>query len=132
VQLVDVLPAITEMAGIPPPPGIQGDPPSHVKHPIIAEVYPLPPFATTGESRAIIELPYKLLWNSKAGRSLFNIQDDPGETRNLLESEGPRAERMLGRLKAYLERLPRPGAAGPQRTLDKETQESLKSLGYVK
>ncbi len=131
VQLVDVFSLVLEKIGISPPEGIQGESPGTVTHPIIAELYPLP--ALTGREgwRAIIEWPYKYLWNDRGNHALVNLEKDPEETRNLLAREPQISARLASALAAYIQGLPAPGETGPAQEVDAETQEALKSLGYI-
>ena len=132
VQLTDLLPAVLGQAGIPVPGGIHGGLPPRRGHPVVAEVYPLPFDSPRGHWRALFDGDWKLLWNSRGQHRLFDLSRDPGEERNLAAREVERAGRMSRLLDAYLGSLARPGAAGPARTLDPETQEALRSLGYVR
>lgn len=132
VQLIDVLPLILERLGLPAPPGIQGGVPPVVGHPIVAEVYPLEALSADGHWRALYEGRRKFLWSSLGRHALFDLERDPGETRNLVAGERERFDRTAGLLARYLDSLPRPGDAGPARALDPQTQEALRSLGYVR
>ena len=91
-------------------------------------------------NRAIRDDTYKLLWQPQRGyddkgHALFNIEDDPGETRDLLSPE-----RLTGSTRPIFERLARavrravPPFEGPereQRPIDPELLERLRSIGYV-
>jgi arylsulfatase A-like enzyme len=131
VQLTDILPMILERLGIEVPQGIQGAVPPQVKHPLLAEVYPLPTSSKEGDWRAIFEGDFKFIWNSKDNHMLFNLKDDPKENRNLISQDSERADMMMERLDHYLAALPGPGPSLPTKKLDKQTKEALKSLGYV-
>ena len=63
---------------------------------------------------------------------LFHIAQDPGESRNLAESEPQRVEMMRGELLAYVEReYPHRAAAGGPQPLDAAAQRNLSALGYI-
>ncbi|MDB4433112.1 sulfatase-like hydrolase/transferase [bacterium] len=132
VQLTDVLPLILERLAIPPPPHIQGGSPPDVGHPIVAEVYPRPSSDRfEGDWRALIDGRLKLLWNSQGQHELFDLETDPGESANLLESEPTRASAMKEKLLGYLARLPEPRAESAEGEIDLETREALRGLGYL-
>ena len=131
LQLTDILPMICERVGIAIPRSIQGTSPSQIKHPIIAETYPLTPFSKDGSWQSIFEGDFKFIWNSKDQHMLFNLKDDPEEKINITGQDSKRTEGMMTRLKQYLAKLPKPGLAVPSGEPDDQTKEALKSLGYV-
>ena len=130
VQQLDVLPLICEGLGLPLPPGIQGQAPGSITHPIVAETYPLEALTPHGHWRALIEGTTKFAWNSNGRHLLFDLAEDPGEERNLVAEDPQRARRLNARLHEYLDGLPGPAPA-TEGELDRETREALKSLGYV-
>jgi arylsulfatase len=132
VQLVDVLPMILDRLELPVPPSVQGGVPPDTGHPIVAEVHPLPFSSPDGEWRAILHAPYKYVWNSQGNHRLFNLENDPKESVNLLETEVEKAARLESALVRYLAALPPPGDAGAPAEVDEETLRALRSLGYVK
>jgi len=131
LQLTDILPMICERVGIAIPGSIQGSSPSHIKHPIIAETYPLPLDSEDGSWQSIFEDDFKFIWNSKDQHMLFNLKDDPEEKVNIIDEDSKRTEGMMTQLKQYLAKLPKPGLAVPSGEPDGQTKEALKSLGYV-
>ena len=132
VQLTDLFAMILERLGLPLPAGTQGESPPGVRHPIVAEVYPLPFTTPDGDWRSLIEGDYKFLWNSLGKHELYQLAHDPGE-RNSLASLQPDVARSMERtLTAFLDGLPRPVKGDDEPiAVDPETQEALKSLGYV-
>jgi arylsulfatase len=64
--------------------------------------------------------------------ALFDIQADPGETRNLLDEQRDLARRLIDQLVAYA-RSQRPFSAGPAQPIQYDTKQirELQSLGYV-
>jgi arylsulfatase A-like enzyme len=131
VQLTDILPMIYERVGITIPGNIQGTSPSQIKHPIIAETYPLPLISKDGSWQSIFEGDFKFIWNSKNQHMLFNLKDDPEENVNIIVQDSKRTERMWAQMEQYLAKLPKPGLAVPAGEPDDQTREALKSLGYV-
>ena len=132
IQLIDILPMILNRLNIPFPPGIQGNAPPDIAHPILAEVYPLAfRQGYQGEWRALYEGSFKFLWNSQGNSLLVNLDDDPRETVNLIDRYGEKARAMEATIEALLASLPKPGPAGPQQKIDEHTREALQSLGYL-
>ena len=131
LQLTDILPMICERVGITIPGNIQGTSPSQIKHPIIAETYPLPLVSKDGSWQSIFEGDFKFIWNSKDQHMLFNLKDDPEENVNIIGQDSKRTEGMMTQLEQYLAKLPKPGLAVPAGEPDDQTKEALKSLGYV-
>ncbi len=131
LQLTDILPIICERVGITIPRNIQGTSPSQIKHPIIAETYPLPLISKDGSWQSIFEDDFKFIWNSKDQHMLFNLKDDPKENVNIIGQDSKRTEGMMTQMKQYLAKLPKPGPAVPVGEPDDQTKEALKSLGYV-
>lgn len=132
VQLVDVLPLVLEMAGFPRPEGIQGrSPRDAVRHPIVAEVYPLHTERWVGDWRASVKGTSKLLCNSLGNDALFELASDPAEAVNLIASPSQGASRRCDELLQYLASLPRPAALGPSDPVGEETRKALESLGYL-
>jgi arylsulfatase len=132
VQLTDILPIVLHETNLDVPASIQGGLPPRRGHPVVAEVYPLGFDSPRGHWRALFDRDWKLLWNDRSPPRLFDLASDPGEDRDLARREVDRTVRMSRLLDAYLVSLPRPGDAGPPRALDRETQEALRSLGYVR
>jgi arylsulfatase A-like enzyme len=131
VHHVDVLPIILDRLGLPLPSGGQGGVPP-VEHPLLAELDTLSFMSDEGDFRALYLGRYKLLWNSLGNHALYDLATDPGEERNLSQTDPERTTSSIRLLEKYLASLPEPGEAGPPRTLDEETLEALRSLGYVR
>ncbi|MCH7959788.1 MAG: sulfatase [Candidatus Hydrogenedentes bacterium] len=130
-QLVDIMPLILERIDVPTPSGIQGTLPGQGLHPLVVEVYPLELFSDKGNFQAILEDKYKFVRNSKGNHALFNLDDDPGEMKNLLHEDSARADALKSKLITRLAALPKPGRAGPEQEVGEELQETLESMGYL-
>lgn len=86
--------------------------------------------------RAVFDGKWKLLHSSDSAHELYDLESDPGETRNLADSE----PEVVKRLSAYLEerlargsRFPRPvrpNAPPPELTAEEEAE--LRELGYAR
>lgn len=83
--------------------------------------------------RAYYERPYKLIEGSDGRNELYDLTQDPGESRNLIDEQPEVARRMLRDLSDYLKTLhigdQRPSAS--EDIVPPEKQHMLKILGYV-
>jgi arylsulfatase A-like enzyme len=59
---------------------------------------------------------------------VFNLRDDPGETRNVASENSEELERLQARLRAILTSMPQESSYG----YDNETIQRLRSLGYLR
>lgn len=132
VQLIDILPLVCDHHGLPLPGDIQGDLPSKVEHPIIAETYPLKEITQDGHWRALFEGDLKFIWNSLGRHQLFDLARDSGEHHNLFGKDPGRDQRLLAKLDTYLSGLPKPGKSDFVQGVDEETIKALKAQGYLK
>jgi arylsulfatase len=127
-SLVDVVPLILDRVGVAVPDDVQGGIPPSVGHPIIAESHTY----GAGALRALIDPDgVKLIANDRGARWLFDLRRDPHEEHNLAETQGRRMREMQQRLGGYLDSLPPPGPQPPPTRIDRETEETLRSLGYI-
>ena len=106
-------------------------------HPVIAENYFTRPhdlFHPRWGHRfnrvrvAIVDGSYKLIKSSDGADELYDLENDPAESVNLLHARKEVAERMAAELARF---RPQPLETGPPRTLGEEERERLRSLGYV-
>jgi arylsulfatase A-like enzyme/predicted Zn-dependent protease len=135
VRIVDVMPTVLDLLGVPIPPAVQGrslvplSRGERLELPALAETW-YPRFHYGWSDLASLrEGRYKLI---RAPRpELYDLVSDPGEERDLAPSEPGRAEAMERALAALQSRV---GSAGlpraPQR-VDPEAEERLEALGYV-
>jgi arylsulfatase A-like enzyme len=88
-------------------------------------------FATLEKPDSASEIPSKIL-----EECLYNLDDDPGELKDLLteESSAPALERFRRRLRDYLAVAAdlQAGQDDEPVELDEATRERLRSLGYIK
>jgi arylsulfatase A-like enzyme len=131
LQLTDVYALILDRVRIAPPPGVQGQVPPDIRHPIVVESRTLPHFAASGHWLALIDGDRKLVWNSEGAHMLFDLAADPEEQTNLVVDRNAEAVAMAEALEAYLEGLPPPGPQEAARQVDAETEKALESLGYL-
>ncbi|MBI2892922.1 MAG: sulfatase [Deltaproteobacteria bacterium] len=139
VGLVDVVPTVLDLAGVATPPAVQG----RSLAPLLAGSPPDAPAGVLSEfldtQRAVTSGRYKLVLKGLTP-FLYDLVADPGETRNLA-ADRPIALRhmraLLGRLVAGadvpmgLARRPRQALPRQTTTIDPETEEQLRALGYV-
>jgi len=131
VQLTDVMALVLDALGLPTPPSSQGSVPGKRSDPILAEVRLLPAESDEAGYRAIIEDGWKLIASSRGENALFDLEQDPRESHDLSEIETERTARMIAQLEHLFAKLPRPPPPGPAPTLDPETIDALRGLGYV-
>lgn len=133
VSIVDILPTLTEAAGIPTPPGIAGanlfGPSAHDPgpRPLVAELI------RGAHLRAWIDGKWKYIADSEnpANDALFDLESDPGELRDLAAEEPARGGRYREALVAFVRkgeaRLPL-----AETEMTPEQAEALRSLGYLR
>jgi arylsulfatase A-like enzyme/Tfp pilus assembly protein PilF len=135
VSTVDVMPTVLDLVGLPPEPEIDGRSLARlVLHPAAeapgvayAETY-FPRFHYGWQHlRAMRDGRWKYI--EAPTPELYDVQQDPGETRNVYKAYSRRAED----LRLRLEQIAGSGAqAAPDKdTLDPETLQRLAALGYV-
>jgi arylsulfatase A-like enzyme len=158
VETIDVMPTLLELAGVPPPPGIQGrslvplldagapggaSKPAWTPRPAVTEKRPErdPNSPTRGDrtSTALALDGYKLIHNSERAPGvpeyeLYDARDDPLDQRDLAAEKPEVVERLRAALDAWRARVAEvrlePESASPE-SLTPEELERLRSLGYV-
>lgn len=135
VRIVDVMPTALDYLGVDPPTSVQG-----------VSLRPL----SRGESLGLVAyseswLPrYHYGWSElrsvQDGRykyiraprpELYDLLDDPAETRDLASTRPQLAAKMEQALAALIERTTRSDAPAGPKTIDPETEAKLMALGYV-
>lgn len=127
VGLVDVAPTLLEAAGVAPDPSLPGrsllgETPG--TRPVYSETWST--FIHFGWSELLSAVDGRFHYIESPRPELFDLEADPGETSNLLESE----RRPGAALRAFLEPFPRELAA-PAAEQDAETLAKLGALGYL-
>ena len=112
---------VQAMARIPPEP----------ESPIVAETRPLEAFSKGGSWRALFLDHFKLVWNSKTGYRLHDLQADPRERVDFTVAYPELARRMRIELAELFESAPEPGESGPSRSVDPAMRRALERLGYL-
>jgi arylsulfatase len=136
-RLVDVMPTLVELFGLPPPAGIQdgqslagwirGDPPRD--RDLYAEVHHAQDDQRGREAAmyTLVRGRWKYVHRPESGRhELFDLDADPAEAVNLYDAERGRAEGLLRELEA----LGAFGGGAAVQGLDPEAIRALQELGY--
>ncbi len=142
VRLIDVAPTLLSLAGLQPIKDMLGVdllkadiPPDRVR---VIETYggavPGVPGAKAMMAarppmrQSVTKEEWKLIIGGP-GPELYNLANDPGELKNLIDEEKPRAEDMRKVIEEWDAKIPKGSAEAAE--LDGEDIEALKSLGYV-
>ncbi len=141
VQLIDLMPTMLDLAGLPHPAGLQGISFSSILEQGASELPREAIFTERREiedpgfSEAVTDGRWKLIRDAVAGRNmLYDLKADPGETIRLEDRNQGIVDEFISRLDAWVARnTSMHEQLLPEDTmpLDPETEQRLKSLGYV-
>ena len=81
---------------------------------------------------AIYDWPFKFIDSTDGELEIYQLEDDPAESHNLLKLEQGRVKSMTARLHRYASERPRGDAIIDQAPLSEEEIERLRTLGYIK
>ena len=136
VSLVDITPTLLEMVDLGAPPAMSGT--SLVPHfqasetedrrrsrPLFAESPAYGP-----DAWSLIDWPYKLIARSDQRSLMFDLENDPSEKVDLSQTMPELHAELLARLESYRRSLSAIGQTEPM-TLEDETRDQLRSLGYL-
>ncbi len=144
VQLTDIFPTVVDLLGDDPlslnAAGISlekyllHNKPIENHPPIVIQRFPSErPFDKKylqGIYSALVEFPFKYVENQLVGiRELYNLNNNPAEDKNLVQSRPDISRSMAGGLEGWVEKYPYLSA--PPRPVDKRKLEALKALGYL-
>ncbi|MCX5792223.1 MAG: sulfatase [Elusimicrobia bacterium] len=129
-QLVDVLPTVLDLLGLPPPAGAQGsslvDPQDGT--PKGRDGYA---FSEAGPGRSMARFGDRKLVRDASGYRLFDLVKDPGEARDLAAERPDLVYEMAQRLTQWLRSVrPADAASVPRTALTPEMKRKLKEAGY--
>ena len=135
VRLVDIYPTVLDLLGIEAPEAVDGRslvplitggnlPPEEG---YFESLYPYFSFRWS-QLRGVRIGPWKYILSP--GEELFNLNDDPGELRNLIDVEAETAEQMRVALARMLDREAAPSEAAAV-TITPEEVRKLRALGYI-
>ena len=132
---VDVMPTVLDLVGLPPQPGIDGhslareilDPQASADRIAYSETY-FPRYHFGWQHlRAVRTRQYKYI--DAPEPELYDLAQDPGETKNIYRGFSRRAEDLRLRMEDLVKN--EGGAVPERRSLDPETLQRLAALGYV-
>ena len=81
--------------------------------------------------KAIYQGKEKYIWASNSLHELYDLEQDPGETSNLLKKSPQKAQRMEQTLKQWLGSFKPMAASDSKVKLNESDIERLRALGYV-
>jgi len=137
VSLIDVMPTLVSLAGLPAVDGAQGRDLSAPLHGGVAQqqLQSMPSFATAVKWKPQLHAArterYKLIKNLESGESdLYDLEEDPGENRKLTD-DAPALPEMNEIMQAQLDGNAARGKLEPGRgDLSETVRERLRALGY--
>ncbi|WP_276271699.1 sulfatase [Haloarcula litorea] len=132
VELLDVPPTVCDLAGVEPPETYRGrsaldrlgtgDQPAVISETDLDEEYKLSLRADG----------WKYIWDRETERTeLYDLDADPGETDDVVETASERAESMRETLTEHLGDLRATNESVPEVSMDATTEERLRDLGYL-
>ena len=132
VSTVDILPTVLEYAAVEPLEGagisLRGV--LHGEKPEPRAIFAQNRFYST-DLTALIQWPLKLIQDHKHQfRMLYDLQGDPGETRNMWDPGDPTVVRIVNSMRREVRAI-RQGRAGRDVEMSPEGVERLRALGYV-
>lgn len=138
VSLLDLMPTLLDLAGCPAPDGVAGQ--SLV--PLWTDEGQYEPVAAVSEMHrppwhrmAVRTATHKLIWDNKNPDrpELYDLQSDPGETRNIAPDHPVIVKQLQTHVDAHLQRVQAtaPSMPTPALDLDEATTRRLRALGYV-
>jgi arylsulfatase A-like enzyme/Tfp pilus assembly protein PilF len=135
--IIDIVPTVCDLVDIDPPAPIQGKnlapyfsmkpPESEDRYLYCESLYPTIYQANT--LLGLISKRWKYIQTTRP--ELYDLQKDPGEQTNLVETQPHRARILKDRLAQILEQTARPEKGQPEAPLSAEALKHLHSLGYV-
>lgn len=135
VSLVQVMPMLLEQLGLPLPGTLSEPGAAGTTDYLLAEQYENASLVTRygdrfrGVQRAVIDDPWKLLWRREGPTTLWDLEEDPQEHVDRALDEPERVAEMRGFLEQWRRSI-RPVAQVRLETLDPESRERLRALGY--
>ncbi len=137
VRLIDIMPTILDYLRIPPPQESQGvslipktrKPNLKLELPAYGESYYTRIHFGWSELKCIRSERYKFIEAPKP--ELYDIKEDPAESKNLYEEKKPTAERLQKQLAQVIESHSVKGKRRAPVEIDAETERKLRALGYT-
>lgn len=133
VNLIDLMPTVLNLAGIPTPEGIMGNSFAGLLSGEDRGMN-LPQFSETAlvtpEQLSVVYGDWKLIMRMEKSE-LYMVKDDPGETNNVILENPIRYGILRSLLIGWWKEASQGARIGRELVLDKQTNEMLKGLGYV-
>jgi len=136
VGLIDLMPTILDFMGIPIPKNVQGR--SILPYIMSDDKFKEEPLYCGSllygtEKISIRQGNYKYIRSVVEGGKdeLYDLRQDPAEAKNIIDTEYPRKNILKLKLMAWYESNQKKAVNQKAVNLDKDTQERLKSLGYI-
>jgi arylsulfatase A-like enzyme len=136
-SIIDIVPTVCDLVGIDAPAGIQGKtlapyfgdvpPQSEDRYLYCESLHP-----TKYEANSLLGLVssrWKYIQTTRP--ELYDLQKDPGEQRNLIDTQPQQARSLQDHLALILEQTVRQGKSREDAPLDPDLLKHLRSLGYV-
>ena len=132
VSLIDVPPTLYDLTGIEPPEAVQG----HSLDPLMAgedrEERVVICTSSGGDMLATRTPEWKCLWDRAADDvELYNLSEDPGESRDVSADNPETVERFTGRLEEHLDEALATDTELPDVEESEDVKQRLEDLGYV-
>jgi arylsulfatase A-like enzyme/tetratricopeptide (TPR) repeat protein len=133
-SLIDVMPTVLDLLGVAAPPGLDGrslrGPAPAGPRPLYIENLSTQVLHGWAPLLGVRRDDYKFIHAPKP--EIYDLRNDPGELENLYDTHPVLAAEMQEQLRAFVDDDPYMGTAAQQNLpLDPETEELLRSLGYV-
>jgi arylsulfatase A-like enzyme len=135
VSIADVFPTVLEALALPAQEGLT----SESLWGALSRGEPIPPRALVAEGnlygpeyKSLIQWPHKVVLDLETHEGkLFDLDADPGETRNLARAEPALLNALLAALHSHLRESTLALARHPAARIDEATKEKLRALGYL-
>ncbi len=132
--LIDVLPTLIELTGLPAPSGMEGVslvPLCHGKPSVARELFAESLLYGAREGKALYVGNEKLILIGGRLPMLFDLAADPGEQHDLAAARMQRAEELRQRLMQRVDALEAQALTSATRTFDEHDRSDLHNLGYT-
>lgn len=139
VSNIDILPTLREMIGLPPDTSIEGlSLVPLLKNQELAERYFFSHvqvdekiFGEDINLRAVVHGNWKYILSLSGSEELYNLENDPRETHNEIDNAPEIAESLRDQIMNFESNCTKYGQESVTTSLDKETVDHLRSLGYL-
>jgi len=138
VSLIDIVPTVLSYLSIPVPDDVQGTSLDNPKEQtILSQNYWNPRSKwqepLRSDTVSLLRGDYQYIRFLQTQDQFFNLQEDSGESNNIIESEAAQAKTLLQKLNSHINlfSLFKAEDTGVKAEMDETTLENLKALGYI-